>query len=81
MLGESMEVRMRTASLLQWAKRQREDWRIEILKMTNGLKSIYEMRDDQRVDTTAETVADRLQRVSELEALLARTKTKDTSRS
>ena len=58
--------------VLEWAKRQREDWIKEIYLLETGVKTTSEVQLGRPTDTTAETLSDRRARLKELEALIGR---------
>ena len=66
--------------LLNFLRRQTEDWRTEIDLLDRGIKTTFEVVDGQKKDTTADTLADRSLRLSELEALIAKHGVKDAHR-
>ena len=49
--------------VLKWAKQQRKIWVREIALLESGKKTTSEVRRGKIVDTTAETLADRLARL------------------
>ena len=57
--------------VLKWAKQQRKIWVREIALLDFGKKTTSEVRRGKIVDTTAETLADRLARLRRLDDLIA----------
>ena len=57
--------------VLKWAKQQRRVWVREIALLESGKKTTSEVRRGKIVDTTAETLADRLARLRRLDDLIA----------
>ena len=61
-----------TESILIWA-RNRRDASTRILKgLRSGLTATSEIRDCKRVDTTAESIAERKREIGDLDALIVR---------
>ena len=58
--------------VLKWAKQQRRIWAREMKLLESGKKSTAEVRGGKIVDTTAETLADRSARLSELDGFISR---------
>jgi hypothetical protein len=58
-------------AVLKWAKQQRRIWVREIGLLEPGKKTTSEVRRGKIVDTTAETLADRLARLRRLDDLIA----------
>jgi len=57
--------------VLKWAKQQRRLWVREIALLESGKNTTSEVRRGKIVDTTAETLADRLARLRRLDDLIA----------
>jgi hypothetical protein len=59
-------------SVLEWAKRQHDEWQREISLLESGIKSTFEIREGHKVETTMETLAARTDQLSELGKLVER---------
>ena len=53
-----------------WGLRQQAEWRNEIALLEGGVKTTFDVRNGQRVDTTEETLNDRRVRLADLDALI-----------
>ncbi len=58
--------------VLTWAGRQKKEWAKSIAGMESGIFGTFEIRNGEKVDTTADSIADLSRRISELDALIKR---------
>ena len=61
-----------TDSILEWARNRRDASMLILKGLRSGLTATSEVRDHKRVDTTAESIAERRREILDLDALIVR---------
>ena len=67
-------------SSLNWAKNQRDLWRLENAELVKGVKTTFDAHDGPRIDTARETLDDHTKRLNKLEALIVTRANADANR-